>query len=146
MSGATTDVDGYEVSTDEDLLDLELIHAYLSGQSYWAEGRPLEVVRRSIENSLCFGVYWSGAQVGFARVVTDCSTFAWLCDVFVLDEHAGKGVGRMLLEHVMDHPSLRNLGHFVLATRDAHEFYMRYGGFKPLDAPQKWMIKRSEQG
>ena len=130
----------YVISTDPARLDLETIHNYLSGSSYWAQGRPLEVVRRSIENSLCFGLYRHGRQVGFARVITDRATFAWLADVFVLDEAQGRGLGKWLVETILTHPDLQGLRRWVLATRDAHSLYSRFG-FAPLKRPERWMEK-----
>jgi GNAT superfamily N-acetyltransferase len=136
--------DDYLISTDETRLELHLICEYLSRSSYWAEGRPLDVVQRSIENSLCFGLYEGKQQVGFARVVTDYATFAWLCDVFVLESHRGRGLGKWLIRTVVAHPKLQNLDIFVLATRDAHELYRHYGGFQQLPVPGKWMVRRHD--
>lgn len=133
--------DGYLISTDPKKLDLAVIHRYLCEISYWATGRSLETVRRSVAHSLCFGVYEGSAQIGFARVVTDFATFAWLCDVFILDSHQGRGLGKWLLECVLAHPELRTVSRFVLATRDAHELYRRYGGFETLPDPQRWMSR-----
>lgn len=129
------------ISTDKIKLDLGMIHDYLSRHSYWAQGRPLEIVRDSIEHSLCFGVYQSDQQVGFARVVTDYATFAWLCDVFILASHRGIGLGKWLVECVTVHPLLEELKLFILATRDAHELYRRYGGFEGLQMSEKWMVR-----
>lgn len=134
-------VGNYSISTDRSKLDLAVVHDYLSNHSYWAQGRSLETVRRSIENSLCFGVFLGDQQVGFARVVTDYATFAWLCDVFILDSHRGKGLGKQLIQCVVEHPLLEELGIFILATGDAHELYRRYGGFDGLQAPEKWMVR-----
>lgn len=131
--------DGYSISTDRSRLDLEAIHAYLSGESYWAEGRPHEVVERSVENSLCFGLYHGAEMVAFARVVTDYATFAWLCDVFVLETQRGKGLGKWLIETVVAHPGLQGLKLFILATRDAHGLYERYGGFERVMQTQNLM-------
>jgi GNAT superfamily N-acetyltransferase len=132
--------DGYLVSTDRSRLDLEVIHGYLSS-SYWAAGVPEEVVRRSIEDSLCFGVYRGEEQVGFARVITDRATFAYLADVFVLEGHRGRGLGRWLVEVVLSHPELRGLRRWMLATRDAHELYRRYG-FAELGRPGIFMERK----
>ena len=101
--------------------------------SYWAQGRSFEAVQKSVEHSLCFGVYAGRQQVGFARVVTDYATFAWLCDVFILESHRGKGLGKRLIECVVAHPELQSV-RFMLATRDAHELYRRYGGLELADA------------
>ena len=136
--------DGYLISTDKARLDVRLIHETLSLSSYWAEGRTLDTVQKSLEHSLCFGLYAGAQQVGFARVVTDYATFAWLCDVFVLASHQGQGLGKRLVETVVAHPELRNLAIFLLATRDAHELYHRYGGFEELPAPGKWMVRRGD--
>lgn len=118
---------GYAISTERARLDLALIHEYLSTKSYWARGRDFETVRRAVENSLPFGVYRGARQVGFARVVTDYATFAWLADVFVLEEFRGEGLGKWLVEVVLSHPELQNLRRWTLATRDAHDLYRRHG-------------------
>jgi GNAT superfamily N-acetyltransferase len=132
--------DDYLISTDKTKLDLDLIHEYLSQRSYWAQGRSLATVRNSIEHSLCFGVYNDTQQVGFARVVTDYATFAWLCDVFILETHQGKNLGKWLIECITIYPGLQGL--LILATRDAHELYRRYGGFENLGAPERWMARQ----
>jgi GNAT superfamily N-acetyltransferase len=137
--------DRYTISTDRSKLDIATIHEFLSHRSYWAEGRPLDVVEDAIANSLCFGVYEDEEQAGFARVVTDFATFAWLCDVFVLENHRGRGLGKWLVETITTHPDLSNLRLFVLATRDAHELYHRYGGFESLPSPEHWMRRRREE-
>ena len=134
--------DGYLISTDKARLDLELIHEFLSSSAYWAQGRPLDVVQRSIGGSLCFGVYRGTQQVGFARVVTDRATFAWLCDLFVVEAYRGQGLGRWLVECIVAHPDLQTLRIFLLATRDAHELYRRYGGFQEISAPERLMARR----
>lgn len=131
----------FSISTDKSKLDVPLIYDWLNGVSYWAQGRSLETVRRSLEHSLCFGVYDDKRQVGFARVVTDHATFAWLCDVFVLESHRKHGLGKWLVETITAQPNLKKLHLFVLATRDAHELYRRYGGFEPLQAPERWMAR-----
>lgn len=124
-----------EISDARERLDVDVIHGYLT-RSYWAEGIPREVVARSLEHSLGFGAYLGARQVGFARVVTDRATFAWLCDVFVLEEARGRGVSKRLMECVLAHPELQGLRRFSLATRDAHELYRRYG-FEPLGDPTR---------
>jgi GNAT superfamily N-acetyltransferase len=129
---------GFLVSTDPSLLDLALIHGFLSGRSYWAGGIPLEVVRRSVEGSLCFGLYEEGRQVGFARVVTDRTTFAYLADVFIVEEYRGRGLSKWLLEGVLGHPALQGLRRFLLGTRDAHGLYQRFG-FTPLADPDRFL-------
>jgi GNAT superfamily N-acetyltransferase len=132
--------DGYLISTDASMLDLEVVHGYLS-RSYWAAGVPEDVVRRSIENSLCFGVYRGEEQAGFARVVTDRATFAYLADVFVLEEHRGQGIGKWLVEVILSHPELQGLRRWMLATRDAHDLYRRYA-FTELARPGIFMERK----
>ena len=117
----------YLISTERARLNVNLIHHYLSNTSYWATGRSIETVRRSIEHSLPFGLYRGGRQIGFARVVTDRATFAWLADVFVLDEFRGEGLGKWLVETILAHPELQGLRRWTLGTRDAHELYRRFG-------------------
>lgn len=134
--------DGYTISTDKARLDIALIHDFLSRSSYWAEGRSIELVYKTIENSLCFGVYEGEAQVGFARVVTDYATFGWLCDVFVIESHRGRGLSKWLVDCVVHHPELRGLRTLMLATRDAHGLYERYGGFQRMTQAERWMIRR----
>jgi catechol 2,3-dioxygenase-like lactoylglutathione lyase family enzyme len=129
---------GLVVSTDPALLDLGMIHDFLSNRSYWAAGRPLEVVRRSLDSSLCFGLYEGSRQIGLARVVTDGATFAWLCDVFVLEPYRGRGLAKWLVECVMGHPDLQGLRRFLLATQDAHGLYERFG-FAPLAEPARFL-------
>ncbi|MGI8732487.1 MAG: GNAT family N-acetyltransferase [Pyrinomonadaceae bacterium] len=128
----------YSISTDKLRLDLEVIHNFLSHRSYWAQGRDLEVIKRGIENSLNFGIYQKGRQVGFARVVTDYATFAWLADVFVLEEHRGHGLGKWLIEVILSHPRLQGFRRWALATKDAHELYRNFG-FDELKRPERWM-------
>jgi len=139
-----TQRNGFMISTDKAKLDIAAIHEFLSQRSYWAEGRPLDVLEDAIANSLCFGVYDGGRQAGFARVVTDFATFAWLCDVFVLEDYRARGLGKWLIETISTHPALANLRLFVLATRDTHELYRRYGGFEALPSPEFWMRRRRE--
>ena len=131
--------DGYTISTDPARLDVTAIHRFLTELSYWAQERPLEVVQRSIENSLNFGIYCGSEQVGFARVVTDYATFAWLCDVIILPEHRGQGLSKWLVDCIVNHPDLKKIRRLMLATRDAHELYRKYGGFEPLPSPERWM-------
>jgi GNAT superfamily N-acetyltransferase len=128
----------YSISTDQTRLDAALVHRYLSADSYWARGVPLEVVQRAIRNSLCFGLYRDQLQVGFARVVTDAATFAYLADVFIVPGHRGIGLGKQLLAAVMAHSQLQGLRRFMLATRDAHGLYRQFG-FTELKNPQVLM-------
>jgi GNAT superfamily N-acetyltransferase len=123
----------YSITTDPAGLDLPMITDYLA-HSYWAEGIPLDVVERAVKGSLSFGVYEDARQVGFARVVTDAATFAYLADVFVLESHRGRGLARWLMEVIMSHPDLQGLRRFSLATRDAHGLYEKFG-FTPLARP-----------
>jgi GNAT superfamily N-acetyltransferase len=142
MSETEASLLGYDISTDKNRLDVAAIHKYLSESSYWAQGRSLAAVRTSIEHSLCFGAYRGHELAGFARVVTDHATFAWLCDVFVLEAHRGRGIGKALVRSVMAHPVIRGLRLTLLATRDAHTLYQWYGGFNPLEHPERWMERR----
>lgn len=135
----------YAISCDPARLDLEVIHDFLSGESYWAQGRSRERVERSVANSLSFGLYKGGAQVGFARVVTDYATFAWLADVFVLDSERGRGLGVWLVETIVSHPQLEGMRRWLLATRDAQELYRRFG-FRDLSGSSLgWMEKLDTQ-
>jgi GNAT superfamily N-acetyltransferase len=131
--------DGYEIDTSPERLDVALVHRWLSTDAYWALGRPAETVVSSVANSLCFAVYApDGAQIGFARVVTDHSTFAWICDVYIARETRGDGLGTWLAQTVTD--SLRSAGitRIILATADAHAVYEK-AGFAPLAEPSRWM-------
>jgi len=127
----------FEISTDSSRLDLEAVHGFLR-TSYWAEGRSRAVVERAIEHSLCFGVYLAGRQVAFARVVSDRAVFAYLMDVFVIPEFRGRGISKTLMRAVLEHPDLQGLRVFLLATRDAHDLYAKFG-FRPLEEPSRWM-------
>ena len=113
------------------------MHEFLSN-SYWAKDRPVEVVRKSLENSLCFGAYLEGEQVAFARLITDRAVFAYLADVFVLPSHRGKGVSAELMRAILKHPDITNIDIIILATKDAHGLYKKYG-FHPMDDPDKFM-------
>ena len=129
----------YEITTDSSRFDIEAIHAFLT-RAYWSPGIPRAVVARAIANSLCFGLLLGSEQVGLARVVTDRATFAYLADVYVLEEHRGKGLARRLMEAVVHHPDLLGLRRMLLATRDAHGLYAKYG-FKPLASPERLMVR-----
>jgi GNAT superfamily N-acetyltransferase len=132
------------ISTDKNKLDLKLIHRFLSNDSYWAKGRTLDVVVRSVENSLSFGLYKNNQQIGFARVVTDYATFAWVADVFILNEHRGQGLAKWLMETITSHTELQGFRRWVLATKDAHELYRQFG-FIELKRPERWMERPDSQ-
>ena len=125
------------VTTDRSRLDLDVIHGFLT-MSYWARGVSRDVVARSIEHSLCFGAFDGGRQVGFARVVSDCATFAYICDVFALESHRGRGVGKSLMAAIMSHPELQGLRRWTLFTRDAHGLYRQFG-FGAAGQPERLM-------
>jgi len=127
----------FAISTDRQRLDLDVIHGYLA-ECYWAKGIPRDVVARSIENSLCFGVYAEGKQVGFARVISDFATYAYIGDVFVLEAFRSHGLGKWLMQCIMQHPELQGLRRWSLVTRDAHGLYSQFG-FEPLKKPQNYM-------
>jgi GNAT superfamily N-acetyltransferase len=127
----------YEISSERGRMDVGAIHAFLT-RTYWARGIPLETVQRAIDNSVCFGVFQGPAQVGFARVITDQATFAYLADVYLLDEHRGKGLARRLVQAVLAHPRLQGLRRWLLVTRDAHALY-RPHGFEPVAHPDRIM-------
>jgi GNAT superfamily N-acetyltransferase len=127
-----------EISTDKSRLNVRRVHQFLCEQSYWAKGIPFATVQKSIQNSLCFGAYLNGAQVGFARVISDFATFANLVDVFILPEHRGKGYAKALVQTIMSHPDLQSLRRFTLATTDAHGLYRQFG-FSGLSKPDTFM-------
>ena len=130
--------DGFTITTDKNSLDVEFIHNFLANESYWARGRSLELVQRSIDNSVNFGVFDGHKQIGFARVVTDLATFAYLGDVFIIEEYRGRKLAVWLIEVITSHPKLQGFRRWILSTRDAHELYRRFG-FTELDDPTKWM-------
>jgi GNAT superfamily N-acetyltransferase len=127
----------YSITTDRRDLDVRAIHDFLT-QSYWSPGVPIGVVERAIANSLCFGIFHGRDQVGFARVITDKATFAYLADVYVLDAHRGRGLSKWLLGVIRGHADLQGLRRFMLATRDAHGLYAQFG-FTPLVNPSRMM-------
>ena len=130
--------DGFVISTDKSQLQFDVIQHFLSDESYWAQNRTPEQTRTAIENSFCFGLFHGDRQIGFARVVTDQATFAYLGDVFVLGEYRGRGLSKWLMETIIAHPDLQGLRRWTLATRDAHGLYEQYG-FGPLVHPDRWM-------
>ncbi|HEY2580283.1 MAG TPA: GNAT family N-acetyltransferase [Mucilaginibacter sp.] len=129
---------GFLISTDQGLLDMEMIYKYLAQDSYWAKGISSERVKISIENSLCFGVYQHNQQIGMARVITDKATFAYLCDVFILPAFRGLGLSKWLMQSILAYPELQGLRRWSLATSDAHGLYNQFG-FTPISRPENWM-------
>ena len=129
----------FTISTQHEKLQLDVIHRYLTEEAYWTTGRTREMTEKSIKNSLCFGVYDAGVQMGFARVVTDFTIFAYLCDVFILTDYQGQGLGKWLTETILNVLDEAGVRWTMLATRDAHELYEEYGGFQKLYLPEKWM-------
>src|SRR5438094_7240209 len=127
------------ISCDRQKLDVKRIHAFLT-RSYWAEGVSLELVERSIENSIPFGVYADGDQVGFARVISDRASYAYLADVYIEEAYRGRGLSKLLMRAVMRHPELQGLRRWILGTRDAHGLYRQFG-FTELQRPERWMEK-----
>ncbi|HEX3935546.1 MAG TPA: GNAT family N-acetyltransferase [Puia sp.] len=130
--------DEYSISTDRNKLDLPMIHGFLSTQAYWCLNIPFAIFKRSAENSLCFGVYQSDRQVGFARIITDYATIAYLGDVFILPEHRGKGLSKRLVGEIMAHPDLQGLRRWMLLTSDAHGLYRQFG-WKSIANPDRFM-------
>jgi GNAT superfamily N-acetyltransferase len=129
--------DEYTITTDKSTLDISVIHQFLT-HSYWAKGIPVATVQKSIEGALCFGVFHGSRQVGFARVISDMATFAYLADVFIIEEYRGKGLSKWLMEIITGHPGLQGLRRFLLATRDAHGLYRQFG-FKELESAENLM-------
>ncbi|MCK5281672.1 MAG: GNAT family N-acetyltransferase [Cyclobacteriaceae bacterium] len=128
----------YICTTDKEKLQTETIHGFLSERSYWAKGRLIEKVRNSIENSECFGIYKNKKQVGFARVISDFTIYAYILDVFILEEERGNGLGKWLMHCIMNHPELKEVHRWMLGTEDAHGLYAQYG-FTPLKKVQNHM-------
>lgn len=128
----------YEIDTDKRRLDIAAIYSFLSSESYWAKNRTLEQTLSAIENSLCFGLFRGREQVGFARVITDKATFAYLGDVYVLEAYRGQGLSKWLMKTIIEQPDLQGLRRWLLATRDAHGLYEMYG-FRALVHPERWM-------
>lgn len=128
---------GFTISTNKALLDIDLIYNFLVN-SYWAAGIDLEIVKRSIEHSLCFGLYFNKQQIGFARVITDYATFGYLADVFVLEAYRGQGLSKWLMHNIMHHADLQGFRRWMLATRDAHGLYAQ-SGFKAMQSPERFM-------
>lgn len=131
-------VDNVLYSSNKNLLQLDVIHQYLSLESYWAKNIPLDVIQNAIKGSLCFAAYSEGKQIAFARVITDEASFGYLADVFVLEPYRGKGISKELMKFIMNYPSLTKLRRFMLATKDSHTLYEKFG-FKKLSAPERFM-------
>lgn len=131
-------IDGILYSSDKNKLQMNVIHDYLSKESYWSQGIPLSVVEAAAKGSLCFGAYVDGKQIAYARVITDQATFAYLADVFVLESYRKKGISKYLMQFIMDSPELKGLRRFMLATKDAHSLYEKFG-FKKLSTPERFM-------
>ncbi len=131
--------DTYSISDEPERLQLEVIVDYLA-RAYWSNQRPRAVIEKSLRHSLCFSVYENETQIGFARVVTDHATFAYLADVFILESHQGNGLGKWLVQSILEHPDLQGLRRWILATRDAHGLYAQYG-FTTLENPDRYMTK-----
>lgn len=125
--------DGFLLSTDKSKLDINTIYDYLSNRSYWANGVPFDVCKKSVENALCFGVYENDKQIGFARVITDKATIAYIGDVFILEDYRGRGLSKWLMECIMKYPELQGLRRWILLTKDAHGLYKKYGFKEPED-------------
>lgn len=130
----------FTISTDKPRLQFEVIYRFLLEESYWSQGRTREQMENAIEHSLCFGIYQGERQIGFARIVSDFATFAYLGDVFVLEDFRGRGLSKWLMKVIIEHPRLQGLRRWILATRDAHGLYEQYG-FAPLRFPDRWMEK-----
>ncbi|MFL6248713.1 MAG: GNAT family N-acetyltransferase, partial [Thermoanaerobaculia bacterium] len=129
-----------EISDDRSRMDVAVIHEFLSQESYWAKDVPREVVQRAIDHSLCIGAFDEGAQVGFARVITDYATFAYIADVFVLPAHRGRGISKQIMDAIVNHRELHGLRRWHLVTRDAHGLYAQFG-FTAVDAPERHMMR-----
>jgi GNAT superfamily N-acetyltransferase len=136
--------DEFTISTDRSRLQIDVIHNFLKEESYWATERTLEQIRKAIENSLPFGIYRNASQIGFARVVTDYATFAYIGDVFVLKNFRGRGLSKKLMQKVVSHPELKDLTRWILATKDAHTLYEKFG-FTELLVPSLWMERGAPQ-
>lgn len=136
--------DDFYISSDKSRLDVMFIYDYLSNQSYWAKGRSVELVKKSIANSMCFGLFTiENKQVGFARIATDYVVFAWLMDAFISKEYRGKGLGKYLIDTIVSHPELKGVNGIGLRTNDAHALYKEFG-FEEIPNPETWMLKKNK--
>ena len=138
MSIYNTANNEFVISTDKSKLDITVVHNYLCNESYWAKNITIDIVKKSIEGSLCFGLYQLNSQIGFAGVITDHATFGYLADVFIIKDYRGKGLSKLLMKSIMSHPDLQGLRRWMLATRDAHALYAQFG-FIALDNPDRFM-------
>src|SRR6185312_15158681 len=138
MNDASFTEKGFGISTDESLIDFTAVYNYLHFESYWAKGIAEETLRNAIKNSLCFGIYHQNTQAGFARVITDKATFAYICDVFILPDFRGLGLSKWLMQTIVSHPELQGLRRWSLATADAHGLYSQFG-FAQVLRPDRWM-------
>ena len=138
MNDSAFEKKGFVISTDKSLIDFETVYSYLTNDSYWARGIKAERLKKAIEHSICFGIYHDGKQAGFARVVTDLATFAYICDVFILPDYRRHGLSKWLMQTIRQHPELQGLRRWSLATLDAHGLYEQFG-FTALSKPQNWM-------
>jgi GNAT superfamily N-acetyltransferase len=129
---------GFQISTDKSLLDFDVIFNYLDKESYWSQGIPVETLKKAIESALCFGVYQQNKQIGFARVVSDKATFAYICDVFILADHRRIGLSKWMIQTIIKHPELQGLRRWSLATADAQGLYSQFG-FTQISKPERWM-------
>ena len=129
---------GFIISTDKNLLYFDAIYNYLNQESYWAQGIPVETLKRAIENSVCFGIYQQNKQAGFARVITDKATFAYICDLFILPDYRRHGLSKWLVQNIVCHPEFKDLRRWSLATVDAHGLYSQFG-FTQISKPDRWM-------
>ena len=134
-------IDNYTITTNQEEMDVEAIHQYLTN-AYWCKGLPIETLKLSMQNSFCFAVLQAKKQIGFARLITDYATFAYLADVYILESHQGKGLSRMMLDKINNHPKLKGLRRIMLATHDAHGLYEKFG-FSKLSSPEKFMEKHN---
>ena len=142
MNIFTVHKEKYTITTDKSKLDIAVVHDYLCNQSYWVKGIGKETLKREIDHSLCFGVFHQHTQIGFARVITDFTSFAYLCDVFIIEAYRGKGLSKWLMQSMLDHPELQNLRRWTLYTLDAHGLYKQFG-FGESKIPERFMEKHN---
>ena len=134
-------MEGYYISTDKTKMDLNFIHDYLCNKSYWAKGRSMDLVKKSMDNSMCFALFEGDRQLGFGRVATDFVVFAWLMDLFIDPDYRGRGLGRFLLQQILIHPELQQVNGIGLRTEDAHRLYNKFG-FEQIESPDTWMLRK----